>query len=477
MSSTEIATLKEYNVLTKLGKVKYLNELIKEQAPFIMRTLPDRDKINKFLNGLELTFSLASSKVLECTPYSIFTSCLQLAYFGLDPSPYTGHGYLVPFKKIATLIIGYKGYVYLMLRSGVFSAVNAEVVYENDIFNLELGLNRNLSHIPVAPSKQGGIIGSYSTYVHKDGFKGFCWMWLEEIEKIRDKSPGYAYAKSKGYDTPWLTNPGEMYKKTPTRRMIKLAQFPVGDDRFRIASEIDGAQEGGKDLLKQELKVGAIKDGDGNWLEPDPETTNNNEVTIVDAEVTDVEPTKPRPDNEKKTAVGLDKVTPEVQTGKSTLDGLVEKIISGFGVDLADLYGWFKDQKITTEMGRISKIEQAIELLDTGIPWSTISAKKATKTKKTKSAEPTPPKENKASPKENPPAEKEVLGSARDRVIALVGSNRVLRDELLKRIKGIFPTLNAEIFLNLEYLPKPGCVPDSHIKKMDECFQENKLYE
>jgi len=351
----------KYKVMNQHDKIEYINGLVKSQSDLISQTLPNRNQIERFLRSLTLAIGSANQQLLNCTPYSIFSSCLNLAYFGLDPSPYLGHGYLVPFKDRATLVIGYKGYVYLMLKSGLFNNVNAEVVYDKEEFCLQLGMCRSLIHSPSAPSLRGEAKGAYTTLQYKEGHQDFCWMWWEEIKAIRDGSRGYNPQAPSG---PWLNHPGEMMKKTPTRRIIKLAQFPVGDDRFRVAAEVDGSQEGGVDLLKQELKVGAIKDVNGNWLEPDPEPTKDNEVT-VEATVTEVEPAKTRPGAEAK-------VTPEVSTSTKRLSGLIEEM-KDFGVDLTDLYQWFEKQGATSVVERIVKTEEALELLGNSIPWLAIS--------------------------------------------------------------------------------------------------------
>jgi recombination protein RecT len=292
--------IQNYKELPPPQKITYLKKMMSKQSSNIEAMLPQRGQIERFIRGLYLTLNTSSYQLLQCTPYSIFTACLNLAYFGLDPSPYLGHGYLVPYKDRATLIIGYKGYVYLMLKSGLFSSVNAELVHDKEEFKIELGLNRSLSHSPLSPSKRGEVIGSYSTLNYKKNGSDFTFMWTEEIEKIRDGSKAYQNAIRRKKDHPWISNPGEMFKKTTIRRMIKLAQFPIGDDRFQVAAAVDSGAEVGKNLLKQELKLEAIEDGDGNFIEPDPDLPDNPNGVVIEAEVNDVPPTTSRPGTKKK---------------------------------------------------------------------------------------------------------------------------------------------------------------------------------
>ena len=65
-----------------------------------------------------------------------------------------GHCYILPYKREATFIIGYKGMIDLARRSGHIQSIYAHAVHENDEFEYELGLHPKLEHKP----SHGGMV-------------------------------------------------------------------------------------------------------------------------------------------------------------------------------------------------------------------------------------------------------------------------------------------------------------------------------
>lgn len=161
--------------------------------------------------------------LLDCTKESILAAVMGCAQLGLEPEPFLGQAYLVPFKRKgvleATLIPGYRGYIALARRSGEVQSVSAQVVYSNDHFILQYGTQEKLEHIP-ADGDRGIPRGAYVVFNYKDGSHSFDYMTKDDIEKIRDRSR----AKENG---PWVTDWPEMAKKTVIRRHAKLAPLAV----------------------------------------------------------------------------------------------------------------------------------------------------------------------------------------------------------------------------------------------------------
>ena len=77
-------------------------------------------------------------------PSSMFASILAGAEIGLIPSDMLGQFYLIPRridgKMSVTPMIGYKGLVNIILRSGEVTKVHTECVYEGDEFEPIYGL-------------------------------------------------------------------------------------------------------------------------------------------------------------------------------------------------------------------------------------------------------------------------------------------------------------------------------------------------
>lgn len=214
-------------------------------------------------------------KLLECDPVSVLAAGLQAAYLGLQPDDTLGQAYLIPYGKTCKLQVGYKGLVTLVRRQGNVAAVNAEVVYINeyqDKTNFELGMGspRVLRHMPYPPSQRGdAIVGAYATVttvIQGNGFDQWDWMWIEDMERIRQA----VAARNRGKESPaWKeehTRP-EMYKKTVLKRTCKRLNLnPLTaraihlDDQYELGQEqnlelLTGLEEGGEPGERQTRKA------------------------------------------------------------------------------------------------------------------------------------------------------------------------------------------------------------------------------
>jgi len=93
-----------------------------------------------------ITAITRTPKLLDCTPQSIMRAVIEASQLGLMPDGVLGHGYILPYKKTAVFIPGYKGLLDLARRSGELSWVQAHVVYENDEFSYRDYLSRQGIH-------------------------------------------------------------------------------------------------------------------------------------------------------------------------------------------------------------------------------------------------------------------------------------------------------------------------------------------
>ena len=114
-----------------------------------------------------------------------YGAVMQAVQLGLEPG-LLGHCYILPYKREATFIIGYKGMIDLARRSGHIQSIYAHAVHENDEFEYELGLHPNWSisrHM-----ERGAFIGAYAVAHFKDGGYQMEFMPKSEIEKRRKRS-------------------------------------------------------------------------------------------------------------------------------------------------------------------------------------------------------------------------------------------------------------------------------------------------
>jgi len=203
-----------------------------------------------------MTVVRRNGMLLQCTKQSIAACAMTCAALGLEPEPFLGHAYLVPYRNKAgyleaQLIPGYRGYLMLARRSGEVAAVTTQVVHAKDHFDLEYGVNARLTHRPSRDADPGPPMGAYIFLNYKDGSTSFDFMSTEQIEKVRTRSK----ASKEG---PWVTDWEEMAKKTVIRRHMKIA--PVSTDIARLSvleerAEIGESQEGlllGEDIVEPE---------------------------------------------------------------------------------------------------------------------------------------------------------------------------------------------------------------------------------
>ena len=141
------------------------------------------------------------TKLLECTQVSLLRCMAQAASVGLEIGNEMGHAYLVPFydknskTTVCTLILGYRGIVQLLYRSGQVSGVEAQVVRDGDEFKYAFGLHPVLEHTPKA-SITDPVTHAYAILRMKDGSALFDVMTLEEVEAIRTRSRANATGRS-----------------------------------------------------------------------------------------------------------------------------------------------------------------------------------------------------------------------------------------------------------------------------------------
>lgn len=106
--------------------------------------------------------------------------------------------------------------------------IQAHIVYENDEFECEYGLEPKLTHKP-ADKDRGEPVKVYAVFKTKSGGYGFEVMSMEDVRKHAAK---YSKAYNSSY-SPWKTNFEEMAKKTVLKRVLKYA--PLKSDFVKAA--------------------------------------------------------------------------------------------------------------------------------------------------------------------------------------------------------------------------------------------------
>ncbi len=208
------------------------NDKMKASLSKAVGNLNIRVDVGRLCN-LFLSYCMRQPRLLECSKQTLFDALMFITQCGLEPI--LGQVYLVPFRNNKTgetdcqVIIGYKGLVVLAMRSGMVSHVEARIVYECDCrapgtFDLDLGDTVRLVHKPNWRERvpNSDMIGAYCIATLNNGHKIIDFMNRAEIEAIRNRSR----AKDDG---PWVTDTGEMWKKTVAKRALKYTPASIED--------------------------------------------------------------------------------------------------------------------------------------------------------------------------------------------------------------------------------------------------------
>lgn len=221
--------IQNQTAVTKQAEKKTMQAYIKSMEGEIKKALPSVITPERFTRMVLSALSV-NPKLGDCTPTSFLGAMMSAAQLGLEPNTPLGQAYILPYNNRgqmeAQFQIGYKGLIDLSYRSGEVEVVQAHIVYENDEFSCEYGLEPKLVHKP-ADSERGEPVKVYAMFKTKSGGYGFEVMSMDDVRKHAEK-----YSKAYGTSfSPWKTSFEEMAKKTVLKRVLKYA--PLKSDFVR----------------------------------------------------------------------------------------------------------------------------------------------------------------------------------------------------------------------------------------------------
>lgn len=208
---------------------KSLRVALEASAPKLMEVLPKGVTPERMVR-MTLVAVSKNIDLLKCSRDSVLTAVLQVASWGLEIGR-TAH--LVPFGTECTAIPDYKGLVQMAVHSESARKIDARVVREDDVFELEYGLAEKLIHRPVLGSA-APVVAVYAIALLPNGAQKFEVMAFEEVEAIRKASKG-------ANATPWKNHWSEMAKKTVTKRLLKTV--PLTEAAHTLADALDADNE------------------------------------------------------------------------------------------------------------------------------------------------------------------------------------------------------------------------------------------
>lgn len=169
----------------------------------------------------QITKNDYAMKLALSNKQSVRDAVTNVAAIGISLNPARKQAYLVPRDGGIMLDISYMGLLDLAVASGSIRWGKANIVHENDVFKLN-GFDQAPTHdyAPFARDR-GAMVGVYVVVKTPDGDYLTDHMTIDEVFDIRDRTSAWKAWIEKKRKNPWVTDEGEMIKKTIIKRASK----------------------------------------------------------------------------------------------------------------------------------------------------------------------------------------------------------------------------------------------------------------
>ena len=184
-----------------------------------------KQKVNEVLDKGAPAFVTSILSLVKSTPQlaaadpkTVISAAMTAATLKLPINPNLGFAYIVPYKDTATFQMGYKGYIQLAMRTGQYKTINASVVYEGQIEDVDFVTGEIIR----GKKKSDKVVGYVAYFELINGFSKMVYMTHEEmLHHAMTYSQAYKYDKKNGKKSSvWTTNFEAMGLKTVLKQLI-----------------------------------------------------------------------------------------------------------------------------------------------------------------------------------------------------------------------------------------------------------------
>lgn len=253
-------------VIEKKDSEPTIKDVINAQIEGFKMCLPS-DMSAERLCRIAINNYRSNEKLSKCSMQSFIAALFQSAQLGLEPG-IGGQAYLIPYGDKVNFQIGYQGLVKLFYRCDKSSTLDMQKVYANDKFEMQLGTEGYIKHIPTLIGDRGEVVAFYAIATMTDGHKVFKVMSKKEcIEHGKAHSKSFYDKKS-----PWQTEPDAMCMKTVLIQLLKVmpksielaraldmdntTKSKVAEDMHSVKDETDWSktrEENKKEIIEAEI--------------------------------------------------------------------------------------------------------------------------------------------------------------------------------------------------------------------------------
>lgn len=216
----------------------------------------------------------------ECAPDSIFYGALLGETLNLSPSPQLGQYYLVPFNdkkkgKIAQFQLGYKGYIQLAIRTGIYKDIDVIEIREGEYKGRNKTTGKHqFEFIDDEDIRESKLIIGYMAYFEQlNGFSKTIYWTKDKMIRHADKyAPAFNMNATKDkvsyqdfidkkypkqdewkYSSFWYKNFDQMAFKTLLRQLIsKWGNMSIEMQRAYDSDQAIIHEDGSREYIQKE---------------------------------------------------------------------------------------------------------------------------------------------------------------------------------------------------------------------------------
>lgn len=274
----------------------------------INNTLGNPKKVERFVAAV--SSAVAVNPVLqECDAGSIVSAALLGETLNLSPSPQLGHYYMVPFNdkdkgKVASFILGWKGYLQLAIRSGQYKKINVLAIKEGELISFN-PLEEEIEVKLIEDEEQrenANTIGYYAMFEYLNGFRKAMYWSKPKMEKHADTySKAFNLQKYRDlqagkipqgelwkYSSFWYKDFDGMAFKTMLRQLISKWGIMSIDLQKAFEADIEAEQKESAEFVENETVDNFFDDEtpeevkQDEVIQPDKKSTKKDKDKAVD---------------------------------------------------------------------------------------------------------------------------------------------------------------------------------------------------
>ena len=257
----------------KVGLTAYLTQdAVKDQIAKVVGGKDGQRFITAIISAVN-----TNSQLQQCTNPSILSAALLGESLKLSPSATLGHYYMVPYKDkekgmVAQFQLGYKGYIQLAIRSGMYKKLNVLAIKEGELVRFDpLNEEIEVNLIQDEEARENTpTVGYYAMFEYTNGFRKAIYWSKTKMEKHALRySQGYkSDKKNKTEYTFWSKDFDGMAYKTMLRQLI--SKWGIMSIDMQTAMEKDQAvinEDGSANYVEMTEETSAVE------VAPAPEPT------------------------------------------------------------------------------------------------------------------------------------------------------------------------------------------------------------